>query len=134
MNELAPLDEMIEACKRLAGPRASEDIAAAAAPLIDQAIKATARAGQTPSGEPWLPRKKDGAQALQHVAEQIETKAYGPFVRVTLTGPAVYSHVGAGIPRRQVLPDGGTEIPASVEAAALKAAAAVFERATGGRQ
>ena len=99
-----------------------------AAPRVDAAIKATARAGKTPDGKPWPP-KKDGGQPLVHAADAITTEAVGTVVRARLTGPTVFHHYGAGVPKRQVLPDSGS-IPPGVEAALRNAADEAFARAT----
>jgi hypothetical protein len=133
VDDFAELDAMIDACAKLAAPEFAAQIAQAAAPLVDTEIKRTARAGTTPDGTPWLPRKKDGGRALEHVADQIETKAIGNVVRATLSGPAVFSHFGAGIPRRQVLPDAAVSVPAPVIDAMTKGATQVFNRLTGAR-
>lgn len=129
---LAKLDDMISSLRNLSGEDFVASIAKEAALLVDEAIKETARAGQAPDGTPWPPRKKDGARALEHVADQIETKAYGPIVRTTLSGPAVFSHFGAGIPRRQVIPDSAVEIPDKVQKALEEGAEIAFQKAMGG--
>jgi hypothetical protein len=126
------LDEMIGAARQLGSPDFARQVAAEAAPLVDEAIKRTARAGTTPDGKPWAPRKKDGQPALQNVAEQISTNAFGDVVRTTLEGPAVFSHFGAGITQRQVIPDSAVAIPDSISQAVTKAAGRVFERIAGG--
>lgn len=107
------------------------DVAAAAAPLVEEALRATARAGQTPYGESW-PEKKAGGAPLERAADHITAKAAGPTVRVYLTGPDVYHHFGtARVPKRQVIPEGPT--PPSVAKAVAKAADKAFERLVGGR-
>jgi hypothetical protein len=130
---VSDIAEMIEACRKLGSPSFLEDAARDAAPLVDEAIKASARAGRSPDGTAWPARKKDGAPALQHVADQISTRAVGQIVVTTLTGPAVFSNYGAGMPRRQVIPDSGVSIPDSVRVAAVKGAERAFERITGAR-
>lgn len=128
----AALDEMIGAARKLGSPEFAREVALEAAPLVDEAIKRTARAGQAPDGTTWPARKKDGQPALQHVADQITTEAAGEVIRTTLDGPAVFSHFGAGIPRRQVIPDSAVAIPESVNRAVTLGAERVFERITGG--
>ena len=54
---IAELDAMIERLRALAGPKVGERVAARAAPGVDAAIKATARAGTTPDGRAWKPKK-----------------------------------------------------------------------------
>jgi hypothetical protein len=117
------LNDMIATLRKLGDKKAvAEGVARAVAPLVDDAIKLTARAHETPDGVAWLPRKKDGAPALQHVADQITTKATGLTIRVTLKGPAVFTHFGAGIPKRTVIPDTGGPLPEGVYKACLKGA------------
>lgn len=103
-----------------------EDVAKIAAPLVEEALKKTAAAGTDPLGKPWV-RKKDGGAPLVHAAEHIATTAIGPVVRSTLTGPDVFHHFGAGVPRRPILPDPGT-IPPGVEQALRKAVDIAFGR------
>ena len=127
------LNDMIAVLKKMGDKRAvAEGVARAVAPWVDDAIKKTARAHETPDGESWLPRQKDGAPALQHVADQITTDTLGLTIRVTLRGPAVYTHFGAGIPKRTVIPDGTGPLPEAVYKACLKGAAlALHALATG---
>lgn len=87
------------------------EIPEAAAPdvamAIDAHLRRTAGAGQTPTGEPWAPRKKDGQQALQNVNANLSIAAYGTTIYVRLVGPEVRHHRGwarAGTPQRQVIP------------------------------
>jgi hypothetical protein len=124
----AALDDMIATLRRLADlPR---DAASAAAPLVDEAIKTTVRAGQDPDGKAW-PAKKLGGPALVHAADHISTKAVGTVIRTTLTGVEVFHQYGAGgVQKRRMLPDPGT-MPKGVEAALRKGASAAFERLVG---
>jgi hypothetical protein len=119
------LDAMIAAVRKLA--TLGEDAAKIAAPLVDEAIKSTVRAGTDPDGNEWL-QKKGGGAPLVHAADHISTSAVGKIVRVTLTGVDVYHHFGAGVPRRQILPDPGT-IPTAVGKALQVAADRAFYRA-----
>src|SRR4029077_6193843 len=126
---LQELDEMIRSLEALGDSEGfAAAVAARAAPLLDEAVKRTARAGQAPDGKPW-PRRKDGDQALEHAADHIVTKAPGPIVRMTVTGVDVFHHFGAtpGQVRRQVIPDAGAEMPAVAVHALERAAAAEFE-------
>jgi hypothetical protein len=122
---LAQLDAMIAKARELGAASFGARVAKAAAPGVAAAVQGTAGAGQTPLGKPWKP-KKDGGRALANVASQIKARAEGPVVVVTLTGPAVFHHLGAGhAPRRQVLPDGAS-VPPGVSEAVLEAARGVF--------
>lgn len=102
---MAKIDHIREALKSIG------EIPEAAAPdcavVIDQHLRRTAGAGQTPTGVPWAPRKSDGAQALQNVNANLFIAAYGSTIYVRLTGPEVRHHRGwarAGTPQRQVIP------------------------------
>jgi hypothetical protein len=119
------LDEMIEILRGLGGPEIAEAVARRAGPMLEAAVKKTAKAGQDPEGKAW-PARKDGGQALEHAADHIRARSAGNIVRVTLTGPDVFHHFGAtrGGVRRQVIPDAGAEIPGSVGKALLAAARA----------
>ena len=128
----AALDEMIASARKLGSDDFARQVAAEAAPAVDAAIKRTAAAGQAPDGTAWPVRKKDGQPALQNVTSQITTEARGAVIRTTLTGPAVFSNFGAGIPKRQVIPDSGVAIPDGVNEAIERAAGTVFDRITGG--
>jgi hypothetical protein len=122
---LAALDAMIERMKALGASNVGARVAAKAAPLIDAAIKKTVRAGQTPSGQAWQP-KKDGGKPLVNAASHIETSAHGNIVASTLTGPDVFHNKGIGhSPHRQILPSSGT-IPPQIAKALEQAAKEVF--------
>lgn len=120
-----PLEELIAAFRRL--EVLPQEAAKLAAPLVEEALRATAAAGTDPGGVAWKP-KKDGSRPLVNAASHITAKAYGTVVRATLSGVEVFHNYGAGVPRRQILPDPGT-IPEGVEAAVRKAADTAFARA-----
>lgn len=130
---MSGLEEMIDAHRSLG--RLDERTAEIAAPLLEQALKGTAAAGQSPAGGAWAPTKK-GARAMAGAAKAIAVKAYGKIVRVALTGPEVFHHYGVrGEPRRPVIPDGGGAIPPVVAAVLDKASSKAFEElAAGGRR
>jgi hypothetical protein len=121
------LDAWIASVRRLGAM--PEDVAQAAAPLVQEALRATAAAGSDPDGHAWQPKKNGGAP-LVHAADHIHTSAVGSIVRTALTGKDVFHHFGAtkGGVRRQILPDPGT-IPPGVAAALDRAAEQVFARA-----
>lgn len=122
---LAELDAMIAKARALGAPDVGERVAAAAAPLVDHAVKRTAAAGETPLGKSWKP-KKDGGRPLVAAAAAIATRALERLVVVTLSGPTVWHHKGArGMPRRQVIPDGAS-VPRAVYVAALEGARRVW--------
>lgn len=104
------------------------EVAKLAAPLVEEALRATAREGTAPDGTPWQ-KKKGGGDPLVHAADHISTRAVGTVVLSTLSGVDVFHNYGAGVPRRPILPDPGT-IPPKVEAALRKAADLAFEKAT----
>jgi len=99
------IDAMLATLERLG------DLETAAVPAIAEAIErtldGTARAGTTPDGQPWAPRKKDGGRTLQHAAEAIRVTYSGDTVFVRLTGPDARHHHGAirGKVKRQVIPN-----------------------------
>ena len=130
MTGLAELDAMIAAAKASYG-LAPADVARAAVPFVDAAVKATAAAGTTPDGKPWAPTK-GGGRALENAASALSTSSSGSVVTVTLSGPEVFHNAGGRVPKRQILPDGGAGVPKNVAEALTKAAAQGFTRATGG--
>jgi hypothetical protein len=107
------------------------ELAREAAPLVEQAVKATAAAGTTPDGEAWAPRKRDGGRALANAASAVSAAAVGASVRVTLTGVEVFHHLGAGVPKRKILPDGGAGVPPKIAEGCLVAARRVWARLMG---
>lgn len=129
---IAELDAMIDRLRTLAGPKVGERVAARAAPRVDAAIKKTARAGTTPDGRPWKP-KKDGGRPLVHAADHIQTRALGNIVVTTLTGPDAFHQKGlGGKPTRPIIPDAGT-VPKGIKDAALEAAAEVVRELAEGK-
>lgn len=129
------LDEMIRELHELEPDAFGARVAQRAAPMLEKAVKATAAAGRAPDGTPWAPCK-DGGRAMVHAADHVEASAHGAIVRVTLTGPDVFHHLGLrGEPRRQVIPDrGGSELPDVVVDVLTRAAREELEATTqGGR-
>jgi hypothetical protein len=127
---MAGLDEMISSLRGLV--KIEERAAAIAAPLLEQHLKSTASAGTSPDGKAWAPTKK-GGRAMANAAAAITTKAFGPVVRVTLSGPEVFHHYAVrGEPRRQVIPDTGVDATPAVTAVLDKAMAQAFDELTGG--
>ena len=125
---MATFEDILASFKALG--ELADDSAKRAAPLVEDALRATAQAGTDPLGQRWQP-KKDGSAPLEHAAAAISVKSYGSIVRAVLTGPTVFHHFGGGRnPRRPVLPDPGT-IPPGVELALRKAATAAFAKAVG---
>jgi hypothetical protein len=125
------LDDMIARLRRLGGDDVGERVAKGAVAGVDEAVKATARAGTSPMGSAWK-AKKDGGRPLAHAADHISTAARGPIVVVTLTGPDVFHHKGlGGKPRRQVIPDAAT-VPPSVWKAVHASATREFLALMGG--
>ena len=112
--------------------RLPADAAKLAAPLVEEAVKATAAAGTTPDGKAWAPRK-DGGRPLVHAADALSAKAVGSTIVVTLTGPEVFHNAGNGhVEKRQILPDGGAGLPKNVAAALTKASKLAFDDAMKG--
>lgn len=126
---IGALDAMIAKLKILGGQDVATRVAQRAAPMVDQAIKKTASAGQTPYGQAWK-AKKDGGRALVNAASHIATSSSGNTITTTLTGPDVFHQKGLqGKPRRQVIPDTGN-VPPAVEEALVEAAKIVFKEIT----
>lgn len=127
---MTALDSMLKSLRDLADPRrVGEETAKRAAVTMQRALTATLAAGTTPEGHAWKP-KKDGGRPYEHAAQHITTAATGTLVVTTLRGPDVFGHKGTNrIPRRQMLPDAGAAIPASVERALTEAARQVFDEA-----
>jgi hypothetical protein len=129
---ISALDDIIERLKALGASNVGARVALKAAPLVDEAIKKTASAGQTPSGTAWQP-KKDGSRPLVNAAAAIQTRVAGNYILTTLRGPTVFHHKGLqGKPHRQVIPDSGA-VPEGVKRAVTDAAREVFEEITKGR-
>ncbi len=102
-GDFAALERMI-AFARSMGTLA-RDAAPHAARYVEASLRATAAAGQAPDGTPWA-LTKDGRHALKNAAVAITTKAIGTAVLIILRGHHVYHHFGAGVPRRQIIPQG----------------------------
>lgn len=115
---------------RAAGAGAVEEVARAAAPGVEAAIKATAAAGTDPGGGTW-PTRKDGSRALPNAAESVATEAAGGVIITRLTGGEVYHHRSKGKRPRRILPDSGAGIPVRVADAIKEAASRVLSRLTG---
>lgn len=109
-----------------------EDVVKVAVEDVQRAARATAAAGTTPDGKPWV-QTKDGRKPLAHAAERITAKALGRVIVVTLKGIEVIHNFGTKWnPKRQVLPDGGAGIPKNIATAIRATAGRVFSRAMGG--
>lgn len=87
------IDSMIEALKQLPRdvmPRVYDEFAA----IIGDDIKATARAGESPDGQAWQPRKSDGKAPMAHAADHIDIEIQPDGVLVRLSGPEFFHHTG----------------------------------------
>jgi hypothetical protein len=128
----AELDAMIERVKSLG--ELPETIAAAAAPLVEDAVRKTASAGTTPDGEAWAPRKADGSPALRNAAQAVHASARGTLVVLELgatsTGSAKVQAIQNA--QRPILPRSGSDLPATVLGAVQKAATSSWSKAMGG--
>lgn len=122
---------MIAKLRRLRG--AASELARRAAPGIVEAVQSAAKAGTSPTGEAWAPRKKDGARALVNAADAVQGRADGAMVSLklvdTTTGSAKVQAIQSH--RRQILPETGS-IPPKVEKALMKAAHETFAAMIGG--
>jgi len=104
-----------------------EAVAAAAAPSVQAAVRATAASGTDPYGKPWAP-KRDGSRALVNAPGSITADAQGPVIVVKTTGPYAIHNNLSGDSRRQVIPDAERGIPSGVAAAIHRAATEVWNR------
>ena len=97
-----PMHDMIESLARLS--LLPEEAAKMAAPIVERVVKANVRAGKTPDGTPWLP-KKDGGRALVNAEDHLKVTAQGTVVRVQLSGVDVIHNYGTqlGAARAQQL-------------------------------
>ena len=110
----------------------NRDAAALAVPRVRAAVRATAAAGTTPTGEAWVPTV-DGKRPLDRVAEKIEVTADGSRLEIALRGHDVFHQEGTKrTPQRQVIPSPGDPIPPAVEAALKASATEAFQRTVGG--
>jgi len=117
----------IRGLRRLAAEAAKE-----AAPLVQEAVRATAAAGTTPDGTPWAPKKR-GGRALANAAEHVAATAVGTVVRIVLRGADVYHQLGVGrFPKRQVIPDRSDALPPALARSVAEGARRAFARLTGG--
>lgn len=128
---LPELDEMIAALRKLGDTdKVCATIAVEGAAALKAALTQTLDAGTTPEGVPWAPRK-GGGQAYANASAALQSQAFGPLIRVSITGPEAWGHYGTGrMPSRQMLPDAGSGIPASASKALQDAAITVFDRWT----
>jgi hypothetical protein len=95
-------------------PAIAVDVARRAGTKIESTESRSLAAGVSPEGPGWAPRKA-GGRAYAHAASHVEVRVLATMIRVTLRGPEVYGHFGArGMPVRQMIPDAGAGIPASV--------------------
>lgn len=122
------LNDMIAQVQALGG--LPEDVAREAAPLVQEAARLTARAGQTPDGKAW-PAKKDGGAPLVNAANAIKATADGKVITIRLSGPEVFHNSGVGktTPKRKIIPEAGDPIPPVVAEALLLAANLAFSKA-----
>lgn len=121
------LDNMIAQVRALGGLPA--DVAREAAPLVQEAARATARAGKTPEGKSWVERKA-GGRALANAADAVTAVAGDKTVTIKVTGPEVFHNWGVGktTPRRQIIPETGDQIPSAVSAALIDGAERAFRK------
>jgi len=90
-------------------------IAAAAAPVLEQAARENAAASRDPNGKTWAP-KKDGSRPLEHAADAIHAEAAGPTVTLSIEAGAPENwhqrlKEEGRHPRRQILPSPGDPLP-----------------------
>lgn len=157
MSGPAALDAFIAGVERLRDMNGL--VAKEAEKGVADALRATARAGETPSGDDW-PELADGGKALQGAAGAIESSTRGTAIELKIGKPYVFHNRGAGgssttkaaerhrksaetarakggakskfhAPQRQILPLHGQPIPAAMKEEIAAAAARVFGKAVG---
>lgn len=158
MSGYASFEDFIAGVERLG--EMNKLVAQEAEEGILAAARATAAAGQDPSGKAWAPRK-EGGKALTGAAAAIESSTKGARVVLTIGPPYVFHNFGAGgssttkeaerhrertkarqakggtsskfhAPRRQILPGQNEPMPEGIRSAIAAAAKKVFDRAMGG--
>jgi hypothetical protein len=129
MSEAA-LAAMIDRLRSLATlPR---EAAKEAAPLVEEAAKATVAAGTSPDGEAWKPTK-EGGKPLQNAAKAVSAVALGPVVQIRVDGVEALHHNGTKrLPRRQLIPYPGDSLSKTITRALEAGAAQAFQRMIGG--
>lgn len=105
----------------------ASDVAKEAAGDVLEASQANAAAGVDSKGRAWLPTKA-GNKPLKNAAAAITTRAIGTVLQLVLSGHHVYHSLGAGEPKRQIIPDRGEPIPDYIRDACKRAALRVFRR------
>jgi len=128
-----PLDGILERVRALGA--LPEEIASAAAPKVQDALRKTAAAGTSPSGKAWAPRKADGKRALANAAAAVTARAVGPTVQVRLEGTSTGDAKVQAIQnvKRPIIPATGEAIPGVVLEAIREGADEAFDRIVGGR-
>lgn len=128
MANSTTLEEIIASLRKAGSKDIGTAIATKAAVNLEETLKETLAAGESPEGKAWTPRKKDGKRPYVNAASRVKVRSSGDVVRATITGPEVYGHYGVrGMPVRQMLPDAGAAIPESVSSAIVRAARSVLE-------
>jgi hypothetical protein len=115
---------------RAFGETGAESIAKEAAPLVAQAVKATAKAGTDPYGKTWAPTKM-GARALPDAADAVTAEAHGPVVRIKVTGPYAIHNYLKGDRRRQIIPSEDKPMPRGVLDAMYEGARRAWSKVIG---
>jgi hypothetical protein len=101
-----------------------------AAAEVETTARAQWAAGRGPDNEPWPPRKKDGAIALQGLAERATFAVHVPDLVITFDEHAIHHQHGApraNIPQRRLVPWGESVPPSPWEEASDRG----FKRSTG---
>ena len=122
------LDAAIEQMRELASNGFERGMRGAAAE-VEATARAQWAAGRGPDNEPWPPRKKDGAIALQGLAERATVEVHPPDMVITFDEHAIHHQHGAPrahVPQRRLVPGEGAP-PAPWEEASERG----FKRGTG---
>jgi hypothetical protein len=85
----------------------SELSAVDVAPQVDTFMRGQMEAGETPEGEPWQVRKRDGGKPLRRAAANYEQRVSGNTIVMRIRGRHAFHHFGAQEkPVRRQLPEG----------------------------
>lgn len=130
MDGDAAMDSMISRVRKL-GRTFAIETAKEAAPAVERAARETAAAGTTPEGQAWR-ATKDGRRPLVNAAASVFVKVVGAVLQVVVRGHHVFHHLGAGNPKRQVIPDANDSMPPAIKRALEEASKRTFRRTMGG--
>jgi hypothetical protein len=123
-------DAQIKALQDLAA-WAEREGAETCATAIGAEARSDYQAGRSPAGDPWAPRKKDGAPALQRAPSRVTFRAVGAVVEQSAPDHYKYHRTGTvTMVKRTVYSETTLTLPMHWRFAAEKALTAQIERRT----